>query len=136
MLTWNDVCDVMKILTSHDRRTVGEGDIKWWLAQANYGEWPSVEFVVAAIIKHAADYPDVYLNPGHITGYWREVKRDANRRFIPPVPTRENVDDLEAQQRATHEAHELFLLSATEQFIIPMRGSVTSLQKRLQGPRQ
>lgn len=120
-MEWNDVVDILTVVTMADRRTTGELDVQWWLVQANYGQWPSKDFAIAAVIKHAAERPDVWLNPGHITCIWNDVRREANRSFVPPVPSLDVLNDPKANHEAIEQARLQHQQRAVEEFIQPMR---------------
>lgn len=118
-LTWDETVDLLKVVTAKDRRTIGEGDIHFWFAVARQADWPSLDFAIAAVVRFASDQPGAWLEPGHITAYWRDLKREAGGRFEGVAPTRENIDDPRAQQIANKEAAELNLHHFVQHFINP-----------------
>lgn len=135
-MQWDEMVDVLAVVTISDgRRTFVELDVAWWLSQANYAGWPSREFAVAAIMKHTADHPDKWLSPGHITGYWREVRSEAAQSFSPPAPPPDAIDDPAASQRSTEAAFANHLARKIDKFIDPMRAPMHQLQRSIDSGR-
>lgn len=132
---WNDMVDVLTVVAINDRRTVGESDVHWWLALADDGQWPSKEFALASIVRHANDRPGVWLEPGHITAYWHALRREANETFLAPGPTRDNIEDPEAQRIAREQAFQEHLNAHLDHFIAPQRRRLAMLERRVEDDR-
>jgi hypothetical protein len=127
--------DVLTVVSVNDKRTIGKPDVEWWLALADDGNWPSKEFALAAVIRHANDRPGVWLEPGHITAYATELWAEANKTFAPPGPTRENIDDERAQAIARTGAFVEHYESLVEGFISPQRKRAAAMVRQIERAR-
>jgi hypothetical protein len=80
---WDDMVDLLTYIAAADRRTVGTTDVRVWLDAARDGEWPSIEFAYRAVVRHRNEQPGRWLEPGHVTQLWRQLRRAASRSFDP-----------------------------------------------------
>lgn len=69
----NDVIDVLTAVAAADRRTVGETDVDVW--QAVIGDLPRT-LALTAVRDHLRDSPGVWLEPGHVYGRVKAMRRD------------------------------------------------------------
>jgi hypothetical protein len=129
-LTWDETVDLLKVVTAKDRRTIGEGDIQLWLAVAGRAGWPSLSFAIAAVVEHTNDAPGVWLEPGHITAYWRKIKSRAFENWSPPAPPPEMIDDEAASHRYAAADYQAHLDRAVEAFTRAGASAVAQLEAR------
>ncbi|OHT57303.1 zinc finger domain-containing protein [Mycobacteroides chelonae] len=69
----NDVIDVLTAVAAADRRTVGETDVDVW--QAVIGDLPR-SLALTAVRDHLRENPGVWLEPGHVYGRVKVMRRD------------------------------------------------------------
>lgn len=69
----NDVVDVLSVVASASRRSIGETDVDVW--QAVIGGLPK-DYALQAVRDHLRDEPGVWIEPGHIYQRARALRRD------------------------------------------------------------
>lgn len=69
----SEAAELLAVVQSGDRRTVGQADVELWAEVL--GDVP-LTFASNAVIAHFKDYPEVWLQPGHIHQRWRAYRRD------------------------------------------------------------
>jgi hypothetical protein len=76
----DDVLDLLAIIASTDRRTVGEGELVTWTELI--GDLPKDD-CLASIMAHRREQPGVWLEPGHIVQRVKAIARDRYERADP-----------------------------------------------------
>lgn len=76
----DDIADLLAVIAANDKRTVGEMDIALWLQMIGQ---LAKDDAVEAIMAHFAEYPDVWLTPGHVTQRVKAMVRDRIERMDP-----------------------------------------------------
>lgn len=115
-LTWDETVDLLKVVTAKDRRTIGEGDIRFWQAASAQAGWPSLAFAVAAVVRHTNDQPGVWFEPGHVTAYLAKVKSEVFQEWNPPAPPADLLDSPSACQQWANDQHHYVLSHALDRF--------------------
>lgn len=82
MMDRDDVLNLLAIIASVDRRTVGEVEAEEWLRLiGKYDESDCLEAVEA----HRREQPGVWLEPGHVVQRVRAMRRDRYERADPDI---------------------------------------------------
>lgn len=69
----SEIARLLAVVQSGDRRTVGEADVLLW---AEVLADVPMDFASQAVLAHFKEYPDVWLQPGHLHQRWRAFRRD------------------------------------------------------------
>lgn len=84
-MTWDDIVDLLTLITAYDQRTVGEEDVRAWLLVAQLEGW-TPRAAQRAVVEHyarGADRPRI--TPAAVTDRIRELRRRAAATFEPPA---------------------------------------------------
>jgi len=91
-MTTDEVIDLLTVLATYDRRTVGRADVLAWHESAKRAGWTFDEALDAAH-DHHAERTD-WCKPGHITERIRASRKsDMPPRFVPQLDGPEAADD-------------------------------------------
>lgn len=119
----NDVIDVLTAVAAADRRTVGETDVDVW--QAVIGDLPR-SLALTAVRDHLRENPGVWLEPGHVYGRVKVMRRDQlDRESADDRRAREDQRDLALEARNRERLGELIeaVGKPVRQFTRPSEGS-------------
>lgn len=119
----NDVIDVLTAVAAADRRTVGETDVDVW--QAVIGDLPR-SLALTAVRDHLRENPGVWLEPGHVYGRVKVMRRDQlDRESADDRRAREDQRDLALEARNRERLGELVeaVGKPVRQFTRPSEGS-------------
>lgn len=105
-MTWDDIVDLLTLITAYDQRTVGEEDVRAWLLVAQLEGW-TPRAAQRAVVEHyarGADRPRI--TPAAVTDRIRDLRRRAAATFEPPAIPDELPDaDYPAWLRAQRDRH-------------------------------
>ncbi|MDL5159468.1 hypothetical protein [Actinomycetospora termitidis] len=102
---WDTMVDLLELVAATDRRTISELDVRTWLAIAQDAGWPSADFARRAIIRFRNERPGVWLEPGHITQAYRELRQEARDCYQEPDVPNEVL-------RGSHAEYQAFMRQA------------------------
>lgn len=127
-LTSHQIVDLLTVTASYDQRTVGEDDVKAWLAAAHRARW-DYQTALTAIIDHYTNRTE-RITPGHVTQTIRAHRQDAamRRPVEPPDPA--------GQARVTQAISGAFQTIGEDRPLAPWQQAVTAAKQEAKQRRE